>query len=72
MTRQRLNEIMTARHKLVRERILRNLAFSPAHAHMTSPEREKLADTLADEALAFPPPPEMPRNMPGLEDDDGK
>ncbi len=56
MTREKLVEIMAYRHKVIRERILRNIAFSPAHASLTCPQREKLADSLADDALSFDQP----------------
>ena len=56
MNRREVNEILATRTAQVRERILRNLAFSPAHAYMTAPEREELADQLAKEAMTFDQP----------------
>jgi hypothetical protein len=54
MNRQQAAEVLEQRRKIVSERILRNLAYSPAHAHLGALQRMEKADQLAFEILMTP------------------
>jgi hypothetical protein len=71
MTRQRALEIFEERRKIVAERILKNLAHSPAHAHLGALERMALADRQAYALMNTPPDEieEVVEKIPGLTTD---
>lgn len=65
-----MTEQQEHRRKIVAERILRNLAHSPRHAHMGALARIDKAYAMADEIMSAPVDEEAPANpFPGLDPD---
>jgi len=55
MNREQVAKVFEARRKIVAERILKNLAHSRAHAHLSAFDRMKMADQQAFEIMNTPP-----------------
>jgi hypothetical protein len=70
VTRQQAAEAFEARVKIVAERILKNLAYSPHHAHMGALQRIDLAYKMAEAELSESlTSEEPPIDFPGISPD---